>query len=133
MSRDARKPVFEVSDQPAHTPTDESYNLQFNRNCAIRVAKTKALISFAVTANAKLTCAFIFAKAKSRFLITRLICESNIKVKGHVWFRVLFTKQFYETMQIMRRRQTLCLHGPLYNTIRYSTVLDITRTIHGPQ
>ena len=23
--------------------------------------------------------------------------------------------------------------GPLYNTVRYSTVLDTTRTIHGPQ
>ena len=34
-------------------------------DCTIRVAKTKALISFAVTA--KLTCAFIFAYAKSRF------------------------------------------------------------------
>ena len=34
-------------------------------DCAIRVAKTKALISFAVTA--KLICAFAFAYAKSRF------------------------------------------------------------------
>ena len=32
----------------------------------MRVAKTKALISFAVTA--KLICAFVFANAKSRFL-----------------------------------------------------------------
>ena len=31
------------------------------RNCTIRVAKTKALVSFAVTA--KLICAFVFAKA----------------------------------------------------------------------
>ena len=34
-------------------------------NCTIRVAKTKALISFAVTA--KLICVFVFAYAKSRF------------------------------------------------------------------
>ena len=33
--------------------------------CTIRVAKTKALISFAVTA--KLICVFVFAYAKTRF------------------------------------------------------------------
>ena len=32
-----------------------------------RVAKTKALISFAVTATAKLICAFVFAHADSWF------------------------------------------------------------------
>ena len=35
------------------------------RNCTIRVAKTKALISCAVTA--QLICAFVFALAKVRF------------------------------------------------------------------
>ena len=35
------------------------------RDCTIRVAKTKALISFAVTA--KLICVFVFAYAKSWF------------------------------------------------------------------
>ena len=35
------------------------------RDCTIRVAKTKALISFAVTA--KLICVFVFAYTKSRF------------------------------------------------------------------
>ena len=51
-----RKPVFGVSDQNRHKP-----------GCAvtIRIAKTKALISFAVTA--KLICVFVFAYAKSRF------------------------------------------------------------------
>ena len=34
-------------------------------DCTIRVAKTKALISFALTA--KLICVFVFAYAKSRF------------------------------------------------------------------
>ena len=34
-------------------------------DCTTRVAKTKALISFAVTA--KLICVFVFAYAKSRF------------------------------------------------------------------
>ena len=36
-----------------------------DRNCSSYVAKTKALISFAVTA--KLICVFVFAYAKSRF------------------------------------------------------------------
>ena len=35
------------------------------RDCTIRVVKTKALISFGVTA--KLICVFVFAYAKSRF------------------------------------------------------------------
>ena len=35
------------------------------RDCAIRVAKTNALISFAVTT--KLICVFVFTYAKSRF------------------------------------------------------------------
>ena len=35
------------------------------RNCTIRVAKTKALISFAVTA--KLICVFVFANADCWF------------------------------------------------------------------
>ena len=34
-------------------------------DCTIRVVKTKALISFAVTA--KLICVFVFAYAKSQF------------------------------------------------------------------
>ena len=45
----------------------EVWNFGFrkNRDCTIRVAKTKALISIAVTA--KLICVFVFAYAKSRF------------------------------------------------------------------
>ena len=37
------------------------------RDCTIRIAKTKALISFAVAVTAKLICVFVFAYAKSRF------------------------------------------------------------------
>ena len=33
----------------------------------MQIAKTKALISFAVTADLKLICVFVFAYAKSRF------------------------------------------------------------------
>ena len=45
----------------------EALNFGFTkkRDCIIFVAKTKALISFAVTA--KLICVFVFAYAKSRF------------------------------------------------------------------
>ena len=45
----------------------EASNFLFRkrRDCTICVAKTKALISFAVTA--KLICVFVFAYAKSRF------------------------------------------------------------------
>ena len=59
MSRDAKKPVFDV---PAQIDQYGHRNFGFTekkRNCTIRVAKTKALISFAVTA--KLICAFVFA------------------------------------------------------------------------
>ena len=47
------------------------------RDCTIRVAKTKALISFAVTA--KLICVFVFAYAKSRF-------SHN---EAHLWYILL--------------------------------------------
>ena len=45
----------------------ESSNFGYKkkRHCTIRVEKTKALISFAVTA--KLICAFVFAQQKIRF------------------------------------------------------------------
>ena len=41
------------------------FRLRKKKNCTIRVATTKALISFAVTA--KLICAFVFAYAKRWF------------------------------------------------------------------
>ena len=51
----------------------EACNFVFrkSRDCTIREAKTKALISFAVTAN--LICVFVLHMQKSGFLITRLI------------------------------------------------------------
>ena len=55
-----RKPVFRVSDQVRHKPgctaTEDALRLEIldlkgrSRDCTINVAKTKALISFAVTA-----------------------------------------------------------------------------------
>ena len=64
-----RKPVFGVSDQVPHKPgctaTEDGYRLEISDLGSIRVAKTKALISFEVTA--KLICVFVFAYAKNRF------------------------------------------------------------------
>ena len=59
----------QVQHKPSCTSTRwlEAGNFGFRkeRNCTIRVAKTKALMSFAVTA--KLTCAFVFAYADCWF------------------------------------------------------------------
>ena len=46
-------------------PEAGNFELRKKKNCTIPVAKTKALISFAVTA--KLICAFVFAYAKIWF------------------------------------------------------------------
>ena len=62
-----------------------NFGFRKKRYCTIRLAKTKALISFAVTAN--LICVFVFAYAKSRFshneahlmLSALLVCAENIK------------------------------------------------------
>ena len=54
-------------------------------NCTIRVAKTKALISFAEFAvSAKLICVFVFAYAKSRFSMTRLIYVDSFDLKDKI-------------------------------------------------
>ena len=49
-------------------------------DCTIRVAKTKALISFAVTA--KLICVFVFAYAKSRFSHDAAQCVNSYCLHG---------------------------------------------------
>ena len=80
MGRVVRKSFFGVSDQvrhkPACTATEDGYGLEVldsgrKRNArSIYGAKTRALISCAVIA--QLICAFVFAYAKSRFLMTGL-------------------------------------------------------------
>ena len=74
MSIVVRKPVFGVSDQVRHKPdctaTEHGYRLEISDlsskgESTIHIAKTKALISFAVTT--KLICVFVIAYAKSRF------------------------------------------------------------------
>ena len=64
----------QVRHKPGCTSTEECYRLgilDLERNFTIRVAKTKPLISFAVTISftvtAKLICAFVFAKADCWF------------------------------------------------------------------
>ena len=59
---DTNRPV-----QPQKQARTEALNYGFKkkRKCTIRVAKTKALISFAVTA--ELICAFVFAYADCWF------------------------------------------------------------------
>ena len=76
MSLVVRKPVFGVSDQVPHKPgctaTEDGWRLEISylgRREIVRIAKTKALISFTVTA--QLICVFVFAYAG--FLTTRLI------------------------------------------------------------
>ena len=64
-----RKPVFGVSDQEKPGCTADGLSLEISdldcRVLYIRIAKTKALISCAVTA--QLICVFVFAYAKIRF------------------------------------------------------------------
>ena len=74
MSLVVRKPFFGVSDQVQHKPgctaTEDGLRLEISefrkkRDWTICVAKTKVLISCAITA--QLICAFVFAYAKIRF------------------------------------------------------------------
>ena len=74
LSLVVRKPVFEVFDQVQQLTGLynrirwlEAWNFVFrkSRDFTICVGKTKALISFAVTA--KLICVFVFAYAKIQF------------------------------------------------------------------
>ena len=74
MSRDARKkrssgfPTRSVTNwsvQPQKVARSLKFRIGKKRNCTIRVAEIKVLISFAVTA--QLICAFVFAWAEIRF------------------------------------------------------------------
>ena len=65
-------------------------------DCTIRVAKTKALISFAVTA--KLICAFVFAYAKSRF-------SHN---EAHLLVSVLYVENARSNLSIHWAHMPLC-------------------------
>ena len=109
------------------------------RDCTIYVAKTKALISFAVTA--KLICVFVFAYAKCRFshdaahicrykhldLESRDITfyvennkDTDQTVTVHMTrtsFLIIFCKQFYSIM----------------HNLEYFCLFDLMLYIHGKQ
>ena len=57
-------------------------------DCTIRVAITKALISFAVTA--KLICVFVFAYAKSRFSHGAAHITWPLSIKGAYQIELMF-------------------------------------------
>ena len=65
VDRFPRNLVFGIGYQVSVYRTNGPLVFRKERDCSIRVAKTKALISFAVTA--KLICVFVFAYAKIRF------------------------------------------------------------------
>ena len=67
MSRENQSSGFPTRSDiiQAVQPQKIARGLKLQIYCTIRVAKTKALISFAVTA--KLICVFVFAYAKGRF------------------------------------------------------------------
>ena len=60
-------------------------------DCAINVAKTKALISFAVTA--KLICVFAFAYSKSRFSYD----TAHMSICNLGYFQNLFRCQHFDS------------------------------------
>ena len=68
----------------------ESWNFGFRekRDCALYAAKTKALISFAVTA--KLICVFVFAYTKIRFPSDAVFAYTKIRLPSDAVFA--FTK-----------------------------------------
>ena len=77
MSRLVGKPTMWFLNKSDTNQAVQAGNFGFRkyRNCTIRVAKTKALISFAVTA--KLICAFVFADADCWFshAVAHILCR----------------------------------------------------------
>ena len=83
------KPTMWFSNRSC-TSTEDGFGFIKLRNCTIRVAKTKALISFAVTA--KLICAFVFAYADCWFYhvaaqlsFSGLICDILHLIPGPIY------------------------------------------------
>ena len=72
----------QVRHKLACTVTEADWKLKKKRQCTICVAKTKALISFAVTA--KLICAFVFANADCWFSheAAHILCNSMLNMVG---------------------------------------------------
>ena len=112
MNLFVRKPVFGVNDQVAHKPgctaTEDGLRLEISdlhkkRSCTIHVVKTKALISFAVTA--KLICVFVFAYARGRF-------SHNA---AHIIGNAMFWAHKEETQTILGNRLLTSKSPPVLN------------------
>ena len=68
-----------------------NFGFRKKRNCAIHVAKTKALISFAVTA--KLICAFVFAYANCWFSHAKAhIIQANASLDNAICLQVIINQ-----------------------------------------
>ena len=76
-------------------------------DCTIRVAKTKALISFAVTA--KLICVFVFAYAKSRFSADEAHIKKPFKRTVTVLYILIRTGNI--DLNVCSLTSIHCLHG----------------------
>ena len=113
LSRDARKQssgfwTRSYINRPVQ-PQKMARNLKFRkkRGCTIRVAKTKALISFAVTV--KLICAFVFAWAKVWFF------HDAALITMYYYFIIIITCIiiiiiFIIFKQLMKNNVDLCLY-----------------------
>ena len=82
-----------------------NFGFRKKRDCTIRVAKTKALISFVVTA--KLICVFVFAYAKKLVLSQRGSIKFNIhtteiSLQLCMEFFIYSTKNIYLTLNLNR-------------------------------
>ena len=77
-------------------------------DCTIRVAETKALISFAVTA--KQICVFVFAYAKSRFSHNRLIKRKPVfEVSEPCCYARLHSKGPHSQFRRVKRNHAYCV------------------------
>ena len=93
-----RKPVFgfpTMSDtkravQLQKLASSLTFQIRKKRDCTLRIAKTKALISFAVTA--KLICVFVSHMQTSVLLMMRLICTMPTHIAtGQLYVTVIST------------------------------------------
>ena len=95
MSLCMRKPTIWVSDQvDTNRPVQSQKQARFlkrrkKRDCTIHVAKTKALISFAVTA--KLICVFVFAYADCWFSYAVSYAVAQIQISHDLKEQLLNT------------------------------------------
>ena len=92
------------------------------RNCTIRVAKTKALISFAVTA--KLICVFGFAYADSWFSHgAAQILEWYVSNQGHRFHCCFLSLHHLIAVSIKDEPSSACVRCFFLGILQFSTYL----------